>query len=134
MDLMWLAVGLASLIVALAVAFACARAGRAMDGLCTALDKLGTQLDLAQGPLTETLARVGSVASHVDAMVGRANRVTEVAEKTAGAVAKTADAAQAAVTPAVVNLAGIMAGVSQGARAFFNFRKRNGNSQDGAAS
>ncbi|MBC5825681.1 MAG: DUF948 domain-containing protein [Candidatus Eremiobacteraeota bacterium] len=123
-DFFWLALGIASLVLAFAVAYVCLRLGRVLDRSLATLGKVEAQLDSAQVPVTGMLTHLGSVTANVDSMVGRVNKITEVAEKAAGAVAKTADAAQNAVTPAVVNVAGIVAGISQGAKAFFNYRRR----------
>jgi uncharacterized protein YoxC len=123
---MWAAIGLASLTVAAAIAYLCARLGRTLGRVDETLVKVDRQLDGAEAPLLKTLDHVGGVADSVDALVAKVNRIAGIAEHAAEAVAKTADAAQAAVTPAVANLAGIVAGVSQGAKAFFRSRGRNG--------
>jgi len=125
-DIFWLALGVACLIVAVAVAFVCARLGKVLDRSVATLDKIEQQLDLAQAPVTDMLTHLGGVSGNVDSMVGRVNRVTEVAETAARAVGKTAEAAQHALTPTVVNVAGIVAGVAQGAKSFFRSRRRGG--------
>jgi uncharacterized protein YoxC len=123
---MWAAIGLASLVVAASIAYLCVRLGRTLGRVDDTLVKVDRQLDGAEAPLLKTLGHVGGVADSVDALVAKVNRIANVAEHAAETVAKTADAAQAAVTPAVANLAGIVAGVSQGAKTFFRSRGRNG--------
>jgi uncharacterized protein YoxC len=127
---MWLAIGVASLIAAIGIAFVCYRLGAVLGHAQTTLGKLDTQLDGAQGPLTKTLEHVSGVAQSVDDLVAKVDRIATSAEKAAGAVAKTADAAQAAVSPTIANLVGVVAGVSQGAKTFFRSRGRNGSQAD----
>ena len=123
---MWLAIGLASLIVAAGVAYVSYRMGGVLARTDSALSKVERQLDALQPSVTETVGHVGSVAASVDSMVSRVERMTGAAEKAAGAVAKTADAAQTKLTPAVMSVVGIVAGLSEGAKALFRPRGRNG--------
>lgn len=123
---MWLAIGLASLIIAGALAFALVRFAAVLGRADEALGKAEEKLDKLEPQLTQALGHVGGIAANVDTMVGRVNKITEVAEKTVGIVSKTADAAQQSITPAVVRFVGVLAGVSEGARAFFGSRQKNG--------
>jgi methyl-accepting chemotaxis protein len=75
---------------------------------------------------------VGHIAGSVDDMVARVNRVTMVAERAAGIVDKAADVANSSIAPAVSKLAGLIAGVSAGTRAFFTKSKDNGSSDRSA--
>jgi uncharacterized protein YoxC len=125
-DYLWLAIGLASIAVAAGVVIVSIRLAALLGRAEKTLKKVEQQLDRADVPVTKTLNHVSSVAENVDGIVAKANHVADLAEKAAGAVAKTADAAQAAVTPTVANLVGVVVGVSQGAKAFFRSRSRNG--------
>lgn len=123
---MWLAIGLASLIVAAGIAYVSFRMGNVLARTDVALGKVERQLDALQPTVIETATHVGNLAANVDRMVSRVERVTGAAEKAAGVVAKTADAAQTKLAPAVMSMVGIVAGVSEGARSFFRSRDRNG--------
>ena len=125
-DFMWIAIGIASLAAAGGIAFACVRLAAVLAHVDTTLSKADVQLDGAREPLDKTLGSVAGVAASVDSLVAKIDRIATVAETAAGAVAKTADAAQAAVSPTIANLIGVVAGVSQGAKTFFRSRRRNG--------
>jgi uncharacterized protein YoxC len=125
-DFMWLALGVAALIIAIALAFISARLGKVLDRTQDTLGKVEHLLDQLEAPITTTLDHVGGVAGNVDSMVTRVNHVTELLERATLGIAKAADAAQAAVSPAVANVVGVVAGVSRGAQAFFRSRHGNG--------
>ena len=125
---MWLAIGIASLVVAIGLAFVCLRLGKVFDRTQETMVKVEHLLDSLEAPITTTLDHVGGVAGSVDSMVTRVDHLTEALERVTNAIAKAADAAQAAVTPAVANVVGVVAGVSRGAQAFF--RSRHGNGSD----
>ena len=123
---MWIAIGIAALGAATGIGFACFRLAAVLGHLDKTLSKADVQLDGARAPLDKTLASVSGVAASVDSLVAKVDRIATIAESAAGAVAKTADAAQAAVSPTIANLVGVVAGVSQGAKTFFRSRRRNG--------
>ena len=123
---MWLAIGLASLAIAGGLVFVCIRVGQLLRQTETSLGKLDAKLDQLDAPVVKTMDHIGNIADSVDDMVARVNRVTAVAERAAGAVDKAADAASASITPAVLRIAGLIAGVSAGARAFFVKARGNG--------
>ncbi len=125
-DFLWLALGIAALIVALGIAFVCLRLGKVLDRTQETLAKAQRLLDDVEPSISASLDHVGGVMGNVDTMVTRVNRVTELLERVINSVAKAADAAQAAVTPTVANVVGIVAGVSKGAQAFFRGHKDNG--------
>jgi uncharacterized protein YoxC len=125
-DFMWLAIGLASLVVAGALAFALVRLAAVLGRADEVLGKVEEKLEKLEPQLTEALGHVGGIAGNVDTMVGRVNKITEAAEKTVGVVSKTADAAQQTITPAVVRFVGVLAGLGEGARMFFGTRHKNG--------
>jgi uncharacterized protein YoxC len=127
-DFMWLAIGLASLIVAGGLAYVCVRLGFLLTRTEAVLDKAAAKLDQLDEPVLRTMNHVGGIADSVDSLVARVNRVSEVAERAVGVVDKAADAAQASITPAVVRIAGLAAAVTAGARAFFTKFKGNGSS------
>jgi uncharacterized protein YoxC len=129
---MWIAIGIASLVAAGGIAYACVRLGAVLAHAETTLGKADAQLAGMQEPLTKTLTHVGGVAESVDSLVAKIDRIATAAESAAGAVAKTADAAQAAVSPTIANLIGVVAGVSAGAKTFFRSRRRNGAQDDEA--
>jgi uncharacterized protein YoxC len=129
-DFMWLAIGVASLGIAGGVVFLCVKLGRTLERVDVTLTKVDRQLDGAELPLLKTLDHIGGVADSLDELAAKINRVGAAAERAAEAVADTAGAAQAAVTPTVANLAGIVAGVAQGAKAFFRSRADNGSRPD----
>jgi len=129
-DFMWIAFGIASLIAAIGIAFACFRLAALLAHTESTLGKVDAQLDGAQAPLTKTLAHVSGVAQSVDDLVAKVDRIATSAEKAAGAVAKATDAAQAAVSPTIANLVGVVAGVSRGAKSFFRSRGHNGSQAD----
>lgn len=128
-DFLWIAIGLASLAVAAGLVAVCVRLARLLGRADETLGKVERQLDNLDAPVAKTLGHVSGVAADVEAIVGKINHIADAAEKAAVAVAKTADAAQAAVTPTVANLVGVVVGVSQGAKAFFRSRGRNGSQQ-----
>lgn len=119
---MWLAIGVASLVLAGGVAYLCARLATTLRGVDTTLAKIDRQLDGAEAPLRRTLEHVGGLAGSADTIAVKVGRIAGIVEHAAESMAKTADAAQAAVTPAMANIAGIVAGVSQGAKTFFRSR------------
>jgi len=125
-DFMWLAIGVASLAAAAGIVLVCIRLAALLADTRRSLGRATAALDAAEAPLAKTLAHVSGVAENVDGIVSKVNHVADAAEKAAGTLARTADAAQAAVTPTVANLVGVVAGVSQGAKAFFRSRGRNG--------
>jgi uncharacterized protein YoxC len=129
-DFLPLALGVAALIVAIALAYVFVRLGVFIGQRERTMDKVEQLLDGLQAPVTQTLGHVSGVAGNVDAMVGRVDRLTQSLEKGAAGIAKAADKAQSAVSPTVANVVGIVAGISQGAQQFFRTRRGNGASQD----
>ncbi|MDQ6779968.1 MAG: hypothetical protein M3Z37_02270 [Candidatus Eremiobacteraeota bacterium] len=125
-DFMWLAIGAASLIIAITLAIVFVRLAGVLDRTQETLRKVDHMLDTIEPPVTATLDHVGGVLGNVDSMVTRVNRLTEMLERVATGIAKAADAAQAAVSPTVANVVGVVAGVSRGAQAFFRSRHSNG--------
>jgi uncharacterized protein YoxC len=123
---MWLAIGLACIVVAAALLLVCIQLAKLLARAQGTLDRIDRQLDSAQTPLAKTLDHVGNIAASIDDIAAKADRTVDSAEKVVGAVARAAESAQAAVTPTVANLVGIVAGVSRGAAAFFRSRGRNG--------
>lgn len=123
---MWLAIGAASLIIAITLAIVFVRLAGVLDRTQETLRKVDHMLDTIEPPVTATLDHVGGVLGNVDSMVTRVNRLTEMLERVATGIAKAADAAQAAVSPTVANVVGVVAGVSRGAQAFFRSRHSNG--------
>jgi uncharacterized protein YoxC len=128
-EFMWLAFGVAALIIAIGLAYVCLRLGGVLDQTSEKLGKVEQVLDGLQKPVTDTLGHVSGVAGSVDAMVGRIDRVTQQLETAASGVAKAADAAQSAVSPAVAGVVGVVAGISKGAQQFFRSRQ-NGSAPD----
>jgi uncharacterized protein YoxC len=129
-DFLWLALGIAALIVAIALAYLFVRLAKFVDQGEDTMQRVERLLDGLQTPVTQTLDHVSGVAGNVDSMVGRIDRVTQSLEKGAEGIAKAADKAQSAVSPTVANVVGIVAGISQGAQQFFRTRRGNGASQD----
>jgi uncharacterized protein YoxC len=129
-DFMWLALGAAALIVAIALAYLFVRAAKVLDKTQETMDRVDHVLDGLQAPVIDTLAHVGGVAGNIDEMVGRIDRLTRVLEKGATGIARAAETAQSAVSPTVANVVGIVAGISQGAQRFFRSRRGNGASTD----
>jgi methyl-accepting chemotaxis protein len=129
-EIMWLAIGAAALIIAIGLAYLCARLARFIDHRDVTMGKVDVLLDGLQKPVLDTLDHVGGVAGSVDEMVARVDRVTQTLEQTANSVAKAADAAQSAVSPTVANVVGVVAGISKGAQKFFRSRQGNGASQE----
>ena len=129
-DFLPLALGVAALIVAIALAYLFVRLGIFIGQREKTMDKVEQLLDGLQAPVTQSLEHVSGVAGNVDAMVGRVDRLTQSLEKGAAGIAKAADKAQSAVSPTVANVVGIVAGISQGAQQFFRTRRGNGASQD----
>jgi uncharacterized protein YoxC len=129
-DFMWLALGAAALIVAIALAYLFVRAAKVLDKTQETMDRVDHVLDGLQGPVVDTLAHVGGVAGNIDEMVGRIDRLTRALEKGATGIARAAETAQSAVSPTVANVVGIVAGISQGAQRFFRTRRGNGASAD----
>ena len=129
-DFLPLALGVAALIIAVALAYVFVRLGMFVGEREKTMDKVEQLLDGLQAPVTQTLEHVSGVAGNLDAMVGRVDRLTQSLEKGAAGIAKAADKAQSAVSPTVANVVGIVAGISQGAQQFFRTRRGNGASQD----
>lgn len=128
-DFMWLAFGAAALIIAIGLAFVFARLGRVLGRTDETLGKVENLLDGLLAPTTRTLDHVSGVAGNIDTMVGRIDRLTQSLEQAAAGVAKAADKAQNAVSPAVANVVGVVAGISKGAQSFFRSR-HNGASRE----
>jgi uncharacterized protein YoxC len=128
-DIMWLALGAAALIVAIGFAFVCLRLGGVLSRADETLGKAEQLLDGLAAPASKTFDHISGVAGNVDAMVGRIDRLTQALETGAAGLAKAADKAQTAVSPAVANVVGIVAGISRGAQAFFRSR-HNGASRE----
>ena len=125
-DFTWIAIGVASLIVAAGILIACLRLAAVLGHADRSLDGVDKQLASAEPSLAKTLEHVSGVAKSLDGILGRVEHVMRAAEKTVGAVAKSADAAQAAASPTIANLVAVVAGVSEGARTFFRARGQNG--------
>ena len=123
-DFMWLAIGVSCLAVAAGLSLTFFKLARVLDRTVVTLDKVDTQLDGLGEPVNRTLASMSGVAANAERLSGRVELVAELIESTAGKIAKTADAAQAAVSPTVASVAGIVAGVTQGAKTFFGAHKR----------
>jgi methyl-accepting chemotaxis protein len=128
-DFMWIALGASALIVAIGLAFALFRLGGVFGRTDDTLGKVEQLLDSLQAPTTRTLDSVSGVAGNIDAMVGRIDRLTQTLEQAASGIAKAADKAQTAVSPAVANVVGMVAGISKGAQSFFRSR-HNGASRE----
>lgn len=118
-DFMWLAIGLASLIIAGGLAYVFIRLGMLLTQTQVTLTKRDAMLDQLDVPIIKTMDHVGHIADSVDSMVARVDRVTAVAERAAGAVDKATDAASATIAPTVLRIASLVAAVSAGARSFF---------------
>ena len=129
-DFMWLAFGAAALIIAIGLAYVFVRLAHVLDTTQVTLGRVEQMLDGLRNPVTQTLDHVGGVASSVDTMVGRIDKLTLHLESAAAGVAKAADAAQLAVSPAVANVVGVVAGISKGAQQFFRARSSNGSKTD----
>lgn len=127
-DVMWLAIGLSSLAVGGGLLYALIRLGALLDRTTETLKIVDGQLTKLSVPVQETLAHVGGIAANVEKVSDRVEHVAGLAETTAAAIAKTADAAQAAMSPTVATLAGIVAGVTQGAKTFFGGKRRGNGS------
>lgn len=125
-DFMWTAIGVASLVIAIGLAFVFARLAQVLDRTQETMTKVEHMLDSLEAPITTTLDHVGGVAGNIDSMVTRVNHLSELVERASTKIAKAADAAQAAVSPTVANVVGVVAGVSKGAQAFFRSRHGNG--------
>jgi len=125
-DFMWLALGLASLLIAGGALYAFIRLGLLLERTTVTLDKVDAKLDKLDGPVMQTMEHVSGIAGSVDDLAARVNRISTIAERAAGAVDKAADAAQSGITPTVVKLAGIAAAISAGTKAFFTKSKGNG--------
>src|SRR5579862_7240677 len=123
-DGMWAAIGLASLAAGGGLLYALIKLGGLFDRTAETLQRVDAQLTRLSGPVNETLVRVGGIAANVEKVTERVDAVAGIAESAAAAIAKTADAAQAAVSPTMATIAGIVAGVSQGAKTFFGAHKR----------
>jgi len=123
---MWVAIGVASLVIAIGLAFVFARLAKVLDRTQETMTKVEHMLDSLEAPITTTLDHVGGVAGNIDSMVTRVNHLSELVERASTKIAKAADTAQAAVSPTVANVVGIVAGVSKGAQAFFRSRHGNG--------
>jgi len=125
-DFMWLAFGIAALVVAIGLGFLFVRIARFIDQREQTMNQVEKLLDGLQAPVTQTLDHVSGVAGNLDAMVARVDRLTQTLEKGATGIAKAADKAQSAVSPTVASVVGIVAGISQGAQQFFRTRRGNG--------
>jgi ABC-type transporter Mla subunit MlaD len=123
-DLMWLAIGLSCLAVAGGLLFVLIRLGGLIDRASGTLGKVDAELTTLIKPVNKTLNHVSGIAGNAEKVSDRVERVAGLAESSAAALAKTADAAQAAVSPTVATIAGIVAGVTQGAKTFFGGNRR----------
>jgi hypothetical protein len=123
-DLMWLAIGISCLAVAGGLLFALVKLGGLIDRAAGTLNKVDAELTTLVIPVNKTLTHVSGVAANAEKLSGRVERVAGLAESSAAALAKTADAAQAAVSPTVATIAGVVAGVAQGAKTFFGAHRR----------
>ncbi len=124
---MWLAIGLSSLAVGGGLLFALVKLGGLFDRVADTLTKVDAQMSTLAVPVNQTLVHVGGIAANVEKVSGHVERVAGFAENSASTIAKTVDAAQAAVSPTVATIAGIVAGVTQGAKTFFGaHRQGNG--------
>ncbi|HLJ83286.1 MAG TPA: hypothetical protein VKT51_03790 [Candidatus Eremiobacteraceae bacterium] len=123
-DVMWLAIGLSSLAVAGGLLFALLKLGGLIDRASATLDKVDGELTTLIVPVTKTLTHVSGIAGNAEKVSSRVERAAGLVESSAAALAKTADVAQAAVSPTVATIAGVVAGVTQGAKTFFGGHRR----------
>jgi methyl-accepting chemotaxis protein len=123
-DIMWLAIGLSCLAVAGGLLFALLKLGGLIGRASDTLNKVDAELTTLVIPVNKTLNHVSGIAGNAEKVSDRIDRVAGLAESSAAALAKTADAAQAAVSPTVATIAGVVAGVTQGAKTFFGGHRR----------
>lgn len=121
---MWLAIGLSSLAVAGGLLFALLKLGGLIDRATATLNKVDGELTTLIVPVSKTLAHVSGIAGNAEKVSSRVEHVAGLVESSAAALARTADAAQAAVSPTVATIAGVVAGVTQGAKTFFGGHRR----------
>ncbi|MBV8223336.1 MAG: hypothetical protein JO293_08230 [Candidatus Eremiobacteraeota bacterium] len=131
-DFMWLAIGLAALIIAGGLLYVFVRVGLLLTQAQATLAKADAKLDQFDVPVMKTMDHIGNIADSVDSMVARVDRVTAVAERAAGAVDKATDAASASIAPTVAKIASLIAGVSAGARSFLTRRGKDNGKDNGS--
>jgi uncharacterized protein YoxC len=102
-------VGVAFVIVMLAVARTLRRLEKTLDGVDEQLAALGK-------PVSDTLAHVGGIADTADQTLARLSGVVTSLEQVAASLASGAKLTQDALSPAIINVGATLGGISAGLR------------------
>jgi uncharacterized protein YoxC len=109
-------VGIGVLLVGIGVLLVCVRLAAVFTRLQGTLDDVNRQINALSPPVVQTLSHVNGIADTADTTVAKLGGVAGAIESVAGSVAKTANLAQRAVAPALVNLGATLTGISAGLR------------------
>jgi ABC-type transporter Mla subunit MlaD len=111
--------GVAAFFAGLGILWVCLAASRTLKRLNRTLDAVDEQIAALGRPASEALAHVGGIADTADQTLARLSGVVASLEQIAGSAAQTAKLTQDAVSPAIVNLGSVLAGISAGLRRLF---------------
>ena len=111
-------VGAGALLIGIGLFIVCLRLARILSKASDTIESVDRQIAVLMPPIVETLSHVGGIANTADSTLARLTTVVDAVEGLAGGVAKSANAAQSAVTPAVTNFAATLTAVSGRLRRF----------------
>ncbi len=129
-DFMYISIGLACLVVAGFLAFVFVRLAALLTRAEDTLGKADATLEHLDAPIVKTMDGVGNITQRLDTLLGKVNRVTSIAERAADVVDKASDAAQSRITPTVLRIASLVAGLGAGTRDFFTSRDNGSHKGD----
>jgi hypothetical protein len=92
------------------------RVGGVLERLDRTIADLDRQLASLSSPIVDTLSHVGGIADTADVTVAKIGNIVGALETVAGSLGKTANLAQSAVAPSLVNLGAALTGITAGLR------------------
>jgi uncharacterized protein YoxC len=113
---MYVGVGVGVLLIGIGVLLVCVRLAAVLTRVQGTLDDVNRQLNALSPPVVQTLSHVSGIADTADTTVAKLGNIAGALESVAGSVAKTANLAQRAVAPALVNFGATLAGITAGLR------------------
>ena len=115
-------VGAGALLIGIGLFIVCLRTAKILSKAADTIDTVDRQLVVLTPPIVQTLNHMGGIANTADSTLARLTTVVDAVEGLAGGVAKSANAAQSAVNPALANFGVALTTVSARLRKFVRGR------------
>lgn len=122
---MYVGLGVMGLLVGIGVLIACLALAKTLNRVNRTLDVVDGQVQTLGVPIAQTLDHVGGIADTADQTLARLRGVVGSLESLAASLTNIADLAKEALSPAIVNVGAMIAGVSAGLRRIVTGRTSN---------